>query len=261
MEQVFRKLKDYERRIEALERLEFNQWTGVISHFLGLPGLRGFWPMSAFDGSGNIADISGNGNSLTRAGNPTFNYGGLMTYVDLDGTGDYYYHADSANFDILGTEGHVASAKRGLTFGSLFNPDQATPAANEVLISKTSSTAADSAYTIYRDTSGIFYGRIYNSSSFVTATGIALSEQWVLAVCRFNPSTEISIYLNGTWYPNTTSIPASINNSSAQFKIGDGGSGGSYFDGKVSLSFLCATYLSDDIISSLYQTSRKLPGV
>jgi len=40
-------------------------WGNVISMNLGFPDLRGYWPMTSINESGNVYDVSGQGRTLT----------------------------------------------------------------------------------------------------------------------------------------------------------------------------------------------------
>lgn len=230
--------------------------------FLGLPGLRGYWPMSAFDSSGNAIDQSGNGRTLTYNGNPTYNFttqGG--PYLDLDGTGDCLSRADEAGLDIIGTESYVATAQRGLTLGGWFWFDATGTVA---MISKYESSSQLS-YLLRLDTSTpTFYisdtgsdGSIKSVAAATISTGA-----WYNIVARFDPSTELALFVNGTKTTNTTTIFAAIFNSTAAFRIG------AVFtvpvqllDGRASNCFLCTMLLSDTAIDNIYQGTRGFYGV
>lgn len=101
-------------------------WKSVISQFLALPVLRGFWPMSAVShtAADQARDISGNGNHLTNNNVSTFGYEStsLIPQVSFNGTTQYLSRADAGGgdwADIIGTETYVGAAKRGLTSGGL----------------------------------------------------------------------------------------------------------------------------------------------
>ena len=42
-------------------------WGNIMSMNLGLPGLRGFWPFSSVDESGDIYDLSGQSRTMTNS--------------------------------------------------------------------------------------------------------------------------------------------------------------------------------------------------
>ncbi|NIQ88767.1 MAG: LamG domain-containing protein, partial [Deltaproteobacteria bacterium] len=86
--------------------------------------------------------------------------------------------------------------------------------------------------------------------------------EWYFIVGRFDPSAAIYIDVNGRNTSTVAGIPASIFNSTSGLEIGsrDGGTAELY-TGYVSCAFLCATYLSDAIVSSLFQQTRAAFGV
>lgn len=236
--------------------------------FLGLPGLRGYWPMSAFDSSGNAIDQSGNGRTLTYNGGgtgPLYNYhasGG--PYLDFDGTGDYMSRADEAGLDILGTESYVASAVRGLTVGGWFWFD--TAGSQMALLGKYNITGNQRAYVLNKPATDkvTFTVSVDGTATVVVTSTTTLSATaWYFAVGRFIPSTETNVFLQGADdASNTTSIPASIVNSTATFEIGSFNAGGTaLLNGRGGMCFACAMALSDTAISNIYQGTRGFYGV
>lgn len=227
--------------------------------FLGLPGLRGYWPMSDFDSSGNAIDIS-QGRTLTYNGNPTYNYhasGG--PYIDLDGTGDFLSRADEAGLDILGTESYIASAVRGLTIGVWCFADSVT--GTRCLISKDDASTQRS--WLFQLSAGVPDVFIFDTgSTFSTTSGGTVSAStWTHLVIRFVPSTELSIYKNGAEIAsNTTSIKASIMNSTTALQWG-AQNASNLLDGRLGICFLCAMALSDTAIDNIYQNTRDFYGI
>lgn len=231
--------------------------------FLGLPGLRGYWPMSAFDSSGNAIDQSGNGRTLTYTGNPTYNFttqGG--PYIDLDGTGDYFSRADEAGLDILGTEAYVATASRGLTLGGWFWFDAT---GTQAMIAKYESSSQMAFLLRLNTTTPTFY--ISDTGSDTSLKSVASSVTvstgaWYFVAARFDPSTELAIFVNGTKSTNTTTIFAAIFNSSALLRIGAVFTAGiQLIDGRAGMCFLCAMLLSDTAIDNIYQNTKSYYGL
>ena len=261
------KYKTLERRLKALERLEaaagdVAAWGRAVGMLQLFPGVRGIWPMSVADSSGSAIDISGSGNNLTQVAVPLFGSSsiGLIPFTIYNGTNQYHYHADSAEFDITGIDTYTWSVIRGLTLGCWVNFDDAAPATNEGIMTKRS--GADIGYYLVRQTSNILlFG---GSTSSVTGAAVT-NGVWYFIACRFTPSTEMFMYVNGVSYSNISSIQASLLNSTEPFMVGarsDGGGGASLFlDGRVSLAFLCAAAVPDLFIERFYQYSRGLFGV
>lgn len=253
------KITDLQRRLDTQELPE--RPTDLISSFMAFTGLRGFWPMSAFSAIGDAFDQSGNGRTLTYNGNPTYNYDGLVPYIDLDGTGDFLSRADEAGFDIIGTETYVASAVRGLTLGGWFWTDSIAAGIKGLITKHDGATIAGSAYEINISTATptcvVHAAASHGASSSITVT----TGTWNFILGRYTPSTEVAIFVNGTKDTNVAGIPASINNSAAPFNIGAFNSTTLLLDGRASLCFLCAAALSDTIIDAAFQATRAAFGV
>ena len=268
--QLVHKTATIEKRLEGMNRSEIQRrnqhaWSHACSTFLALPGLRGFWPMSAFSATGAAYDQSGNGRTLTYNGNPTYNYDGLAPYIDLDRTvPDYLSRADEAGLDILGTEAYVAVP--GLTLGGWFYFDDVTN--DQFLIGKYGG-AGSRAYRL------ILFGSVANDPIrfYISTDGVANTEfvsldggtisAWQFVVGRFNDADageELKIWRNNITNTATTLV-GSIFNAPSSFTIGANSAAGNPFDGRASMCFLCAAALSDNIIAALYAQTRALFGV
>lgn len=252
---------EFSERLRDLETAEFAP--EMISPFLALPGLRGFWPMSAFQSNGDAFDQSGNGRLLTYNGNPTYNFDGLAPYIDLDGVGDVLSRADEAGLDILGTETYVAAAARGLSMGGYFYFNNAA-AAVENCIAKWNIAGNQRAYRLVRNAAG--NGAVEMSSTgadFPGVVGAAIGAgTWTFMAGRFDVA---NVYI--TVDDVTTSAAsgiAALFNSNAPLLLGARGTAGApteLMTGRESLCFLCATFLPDGIINSLFQQTRGAFGV
>lgn len=256
-QELVKQINSLQNQVDGLIKPEVN--IDIISPFLALPGLVGFWPMSSVQRStGNVYDLSGQGRTLTYNGNPTFNYTGLVPYVDCDGTGDFLSRADETDLDVLGTETIYNSAVRGLTLGGWFWSDSLS--GNRGWVGKHTSGTNNCSYLIYTagtairthiSNTGAYTAGLDLASSIVGVTGT-----WYFTVLRFIPSTELANYVNGTWTSLVAGIPASIYNSSASLLVGATDGGVNTLDGRVSLCFLCANALSDSLISALFSRTR-----
>lgn len=235
-------------------------WSRACAMYQALPGLRGFWPMSSFNESGNAYDLSGQGRTLTYNGNPLYNWQSLAPYIAFDGTGDWLSRADEAGLDILGTEAYVGGGVRGLTLGGWFMR-QDTNAAG--LICKT-----DGTYAYHLDWGAVvansYHFRIYDAGGVGYAVSIAdtATSVWKFVVGRFTPSTEVKIWVNDDTNTNVVAIPAAIRNTAANFLIGaitTAPAADMY--GRASMCFLCAMALSDTIILSLFEHTKAMFNV
>lgn len=225
----------------------------AIETFLGLPGLRGFWPLSQFDESGNAIDLSRHGKTLTYNGGgsgPTYNINPQGTgYLDFDATGDYLSTADASHFDILGTESYVASAANGLTMGGWFFADNAS--AEYTLMAKDDRSGQRS-FRLYRSTISLVGAQIGSSG---IASGTAVSGAWFFAALQFS-GTSVRVYVNGTLSGAVS--PLSITNTTAPFTIGGDGAGTQLLPGGAALCFLCAEFLTEAQLDQLYEDSWPL---
>jgi hypothetical protein len=219
--------------------------------------------MSAFNQTGAAFDQSGNVRTLTYNGNPTYNFEGLAPYIDFDGVGDFLSRADEAGLDITGTEAYVASAVRGLTLGGWYRIDSF--AANQWLSGKYNTVGNNRSYALaFLTTPEVRFIVSGNGTATITAiSSVApVVTTWTFWVGRFTPSSELAIFQNNVKTINTTSIPASIFNSTASYVLGARDNGAAdLMTGRQSMQFLCATALSDAIIGALYQNSRAMFGV
>lgn len=259
LEETTKGLNDLDGRLRRIETTDWLVWKSACSPFLALPGLRGFWPMSAFGATGQAFDQSGNGRTLTYNGNPTYNFDGWAPYIDLDGTGDFLSRPDEAGLDILGTETYVAAARRGLTMGGWWYLDRLI--ATQILMNKRN--AANDGYSLRAEAAGTV-SAVFGSGAaqtFFTTTGTTTVGVWVFIATRFDPSTDVTIWIDDARESVATAI-AALNNSTANFDIGNGAPvAGNDLDGRASLCFLCAAALSDAIIQSLFERTRALFGV
>lgn len=242
-------------------------WGNTCSMFQLLTGLRGFWPMSNADESGWTYDLSGQDRVLRYNGNPTFNADDLAPYIEFDGTGDFLSRPDEAGLDIRGTETSIVAAMRGLTIGGWFWIDSLAPGANDAFIGKWNTAGDQRSYLLYfNDTSNTAcfdVSSLGTAASVITVTGSVMTAAgWHFIVARFDPSTEINIWVNNTEIVNAVGTPASLFNGTADFLVGayDNGATG-LLDGRASLCFLCGALLSDAVVKQLYEQTRAMYGV
>ena len=213
--------------------------------------------MSAFESGGNAFDQSGNGRTLTYNGNPTYNYDDLVPYLDFDGTGDWMSRATEAGLDITGLESYVAPARRGLSLGLWFRPDEIR---KRPLITKFA--GANFSYALYMDLAGTMTFQTSPNGvawTTVTSTNTYSTTAWNHAVGWFDPGAQIGVHLNGVTTPAVTA-DASIFSGNAPLNLGafDNWAPGAVYDGRMSMAFLCASLLSDTIIRSLFHQTRAM---
>ena len=256
----------FPRNDEAFNRLlsEFQQtndgsfaWESAISAAMYLPALRGLWPMSSW-GTSLVYDLSGNVLSLTNSGAQADASNGNIPCANFASAGsDRLYRSDEAALDILGTEAYVTSAYRGLTMGTWLRAT--TSPADMMIMGKWAYSGNERSYNLRFNASSqpAAYISVDGTASTIEAHSTAVvHSEWHFVCMRFDPSANLAIWLDDNKEENTTSIPASINNSTADFEIASFNNGESYFDGRISLAFLCAAALSDAAVRRLYYRTR-----
>lgn len=252
---------DFQRRAEP----QF-AWKSLVSQFLALSGLRGFWPMSSvyYTASPRVPDASGQGNDLDDNNTVTFGYDNLIPYAGFVAASTQYLdRADggASNWaDIIGTESYIVAGDRGLTLGGWFYFNTTDVAC--ALLSKWLVAGNERSFHLFRGALNDVVFEISVDGTAITqlAGGAIAASAWYYIVGRFTPSTEMAVFINGTKYTNIVSIPAALNDSATAFEIGRTNAA-SYLDGYASMCFLCATALSDAIIGQLYEQSRVAYGV
>lgn len=238
-------------------------WRTACSTILALPGLRGFWPMSAFESGGNCFDQSGNGRTLTYNGNPVYNFDGLAPYIRFDGTGDYLSRADESGLDITGTETYVAAGHMGLTIGGWFRPEDTTNA--QSILTKYGAVGNYSyALNLFGHVAGDPVDfRISDdgtNTSAVTSTSGYTANEWYFIAGRFNDAdtgAELAVWLNDELTTAATAR-ASIFSGNGPLNISGQNNGTALYTGRASLCFLCATALADATVWAIYQQTRAL---
>ena len=224
---------------------------------LSLPGLRGLWTMASFDESGNALDISGNGRTLTYAGNPTYSANGLLPYIVLDGTGDWLTRADEAALSITGAETYVATAEQGLTIHAVVYFD--ATGSNDTVLAKWDSGTANRSYRIFKNDSDLIKFQTFDGTTadLVGTTEVA-AETYYHIVGRFDPSTEIATFVNNVKVANTTSIPAAIDDTTEALSIGADSDNGYPTPGRIGMVGLYAAKHTDAQIAAVFQQLEPL---
>jgi len=230
----------------------------IASSLMGMGGMRGLWMASGFDSAGNMTDFSGLGHHMTINGDPVYNQiAPIAQHVTLDGTGDYFYLADHADFDITGTESFVAGTRQGLTIGGWFRFDSALGAI-EYMVSKWNTATNNRSYTLRRTATGTVQFSVSNDGTAVTSVetvGIPPINTWFFAAGRFSNSEN----LIEVWYnleAVETAFANTIHSGSARVTLGATSGGSSLLTGRISAAFICAMRNKRAVIFSLYQNPR-----
>lgn len=247
-----RQLEALLKKVERLNAVEGGPFFGtVIGEYLGLPGLRGFWPLSSYDQAYNTYDLSGQGRTLALNGAVSFSYvNNVLPYIVATGAG-YLSRADEAGLDITGA----------LTFGCWLQV--ISVAASSSFLTKYTSTQQSYLLAFY-SVSGKFEIWVSGDGTnniVVSSTAATPSiNTWYFVVGRFTPSTELAIWVNNTKTVNTTGIPASLFNSTAGFLVGGVG-GAASMNGRLALPFICNFALPDITINRLFKLTRIFAGI
>lgn len=226
------------RKIEPF----LKDWGTVAGRHLLLPELRGFWPFSTINESGNAIDGAIQGRTLTNNNTtPRAIYGNLINYYDFNGSTQYLSRADEAGLSVTGA----------LTLGGWFWLD--TIASTQTLIGKYVAGGNQSYFLQYQTGNGVRAGVSGNGTADVTVTGTNLTaSSWNHCVLSYTPSGAVSVTVNGEITTNTTSIPASIFDSTAQLTIGSLNGASQFLDGRAALCFIAADDFPLQLIQELY---------
>jgi hypothetical protein len=231
----------------------------AVSAGLALPGLRGLWTGASYNRVNPwVRDISGNELHLTGSGiqfhlneAPCINFG-------VAGS-DTLTRADELNLDIVGNEGEVTSAMKGLTMGCWARPVTVDSTARYIM-SKWGTTNQRSYYLAINSSNKI-QGGISNagvsSEADASSANSAVEDTWQFVALDFDPSTYVRVYLNNVYAEDTTSIPATIYSGTSAFDIAHLASA-NYFEGQLSMMFLCSASLGDDLIKWFYNQTKTL---
>jgi hypothetical protein len=247
-------------------------WKSAASCYESLTGLRGMWPMSGVyhQAAGRLRDFSACGNHLTATGaqgaEPEFGYVNLIPYAIFDSSNSEVFYSTDAGAgvwaDIIGNEAYMEYP--GLTCMSwVYFIDPATGARQSVL-SKWDEGGNDRSYLLERQQAGT--GRFAVSTNGVAEVVISSTETltldtWWFLAGRFEPSANLDLFVNDTIYNNAAGVPATLNDSDANFMLGAIADPLYYLEGKESYTCLCASALSDAIILSVFNQTRAMFNV
>jgi hypothetical protein len=191
-----------------------------------------------------IIDVARNHN-LTHEGTADQGSYGLAPYVTYNGSANYSHRPAGA---LKGID--------GLTCGGWFQMTS-----GDALMGVWQ-TAANQVWRLFVNSSApTFYVSGTGANSFTVAAANITAGQWYFVAARYTPSTEIAIWLNSTKSVNTTSIPASLfDSTTAEFVIGGDHGGANLLTGKAAMCWVSHEPLADNYLTVLYQMQRHLFG-
>lgn len=169
------------------------------------------------------------------------------------GMAPYTAYNGSTNYSYRPSEGLKGTS--GMTVGGWFQMTS-----GDTLMGVWAASANQCWRLFVNSSTPTFYVSSTGANSFSVASVAITAGQWYFVVGRYTPSVEISIFLNGVKYTNTTSIPASLFNASANFAIGSNSGGTELLTGKASFCFVSHEPLSDDYLTILFNLGRSIFG-
>lgn len=264
--------KRLERAVGRLQRMETGGVDQLLSAFLALPGLRGFWPFTSMGDGGAGVDLSGQGRTLTNNNGVQFSHDGEIGHAAFaSASSQYMSRADEAGLDILGNESYVASAIQGLTIGGWFwcnadNTDQGFIVKDNYV----SPVSGQASYVLSRDTSNLARFSVSDSgapSSAITGgdSPLITAGGWFFVVGSWRPNDPTYRYMvsvNGIHSYAGGATTGPLFNSNAPLEIGRYlFSATPYLNGRAALCFLCGAAVPDNHLKGLFGRSRGFFGV
>ena len=205
--------------------------------------IRGSWPLDTGSGT-NAVDSSGNSNTLSMTGSPSWVAGTVGPYaLDFSGSGQYLSIADPASGILDIGDG------ADFSISGWFNRDTFTT--DHTIVAKKTNQTTNAGYVVWIDAStdtvnfeisdGSDTYEVDSTTAF-TATG------WHHFVVVWDDSMGAYIYLDGRLDNSNTTSTASINSlaNTNAFRIGAESDAGVPFDGKIDNITLYGHALSAD---------------
>lgn len=217
-----------------------NAWGGILN-----TGLQLYLDASKYSGSGTTwTDQSGNGRNFTWSSGPSFTSGSIP-YFNMNG---YAANGPASNsFGINNTSGYtifLAFYNNSLTYNGAFKfySSNGSGSAGRGIFSHLPWISGD----IYLDQGGCCNADQRVSVAMTNSTGA-----WNIIAFRCNPSTERSIWQNGTNKVTNSTAAANINLSSTAMTINGDGEYGTGWDAKLSQFVVYNRALSDAEMTSV----------
>lgn len=242
----------------------------LASIYLGLPALKGFWPMSATGGYNvaTINDLSGNALHLTNSGgslawiNNDQDPNTKVTMIALNGSSNYLYCTDAASLRIDGVETNIISYNRGLTCGAWVRAS-AIGTTSKTIIAQWDAGTNQKAFRLHIGTSSQFVGILSDDGSTNTDTLAAAPTvdlgRWTFACLQWNNNTDTLRIWHDDTPAEQTSTTADMHNSTANFTIGaalNTATPEAFFSGNIAMAFLCGANIHSNTIQRIYNQTR-----
>ncbi len=227
---------------------DYNQFAGKLG---GQPqdtlsnGLIGYWKLD--ESSGNAADASGNGFTLTNANSTAYANGKYGNGIDNErGSFNYLYIADNATLSVTGA----------LSLSAWIKPESTTAATHFNIIGKWDDTNLSYLLTQYGDEVRLFI----DTDTFLvtTATSNLVTGTWYHVAGTYDPRTRIAnVFVNGELAATSTGAPSAIGDTGETFLVGAAHysfGGSDYYDGLIDEPRIYNRALSPAEIRQLYAT-------
>jgi hypothetical protein len=259
-QELLRKINVLDARLSDLEQVEyqashviprnvdvFAEYTHLVQQ---LPALRGYWPLNILS-STTWRDTSGHGADLSQHGSPLhvgYSTSKIAMFYNWTKVGSLYA-ADSAHFDISGTESNVYASMRGISMGALVQIENNASTSYMGIIAKYISAATGRSYLLYwNGSTQRFTFLVSNDGTNTTAFTPAVSyndNEWYHITWDYNTQQRWhKVTINGTLYENDawSAGVTSIYNGNAQFEIGayNTGSSTNRWGGNIAHAWLSA---------------------
>jgi hypothetical protein len=259
-----RRMRSLERAVGRLQRLETASIDQLLSAFLALPGLRGFWPLTSMGDAGAGVDLSGQGRTLTNNNGVDFSHSDSIGHAAFASASlQYFSRTDEAGLDIAGDESYVATAIQGLTLGGWFWCNGV--GAEQGFLSKWV-TVGQTSYRLMRNSSNLARLSVTNSVGLgLTVNGgtspSLTAGEWFFVVGRYISDAPLMVSVNNVQSVTGSVAPtAPLFNSTSALEIGRT-NGGGYLNGRAACCFLCAAAVPDSQLTTLFKQSRGFFGV
>ena len=221
-------------------------------------GLRGYWKMDEGTGTSTTADASGNANTLSLTGPPSWTTGNIgPSAMDFSGSGQYLSVADPAS-GVLDFYGFY----QNFTITGWFNRD--TENTVDTLVAKRNSNgASDIGYLVWLGTDDVLNlevsdGTAGGSNEYsVASSGTYAATGWHHFAAVWQGNVGMRLYVDGALSNSTSSSTTSIDDfgNALAFSIGAESDAGNPFDGKIDDIRVYGSALSGNDVLKLYQTT------
>ena len=137
---------------------------------------------------------------------------------------------------------------------------------NEAIVTKGSSAVPTYSFGLHRNNpNNTIRFEVWNGgvNYYIDSTEVTNANTWYFVCGRYKPSTSVTVTVNETHRSLTSGIPASINDVTAYLTLGARIAAGGfnlYYTGRMSMVFLCASYLGDEVVQMLYSQTRAMFG-